>query len=265
MTRVAEDEWYIVTGGATASRDVRWILHALEEGGYSGAGRGAGGDGGGGSGGGGGGEGGGGSGGGGGGGGGITLTDRSDDITILSVQGPRSHELLAPLVSDNAIGDLSSFAFSTAREVTFAGLAGVRCLRLTFVGELGFELHLPSSGAAAAYETLRAAGEQLESATGAPVRDAGYFAIDSLSAEKSYRHWHADLGVADTPMEAGIGFVRVVHAVDPTIGPCPPPNDTSSAHPALTSLTASYAPLLSPDLSSLTSLTQHRLPTPLSH
>ena len=82
----------------------------------------------------------------------------------------------------------------------------MRMLRLTFMGELGFELHLPSAHAAAVYETLRAAGDALAARTGAPVRDAGYFAIDSLSAEKSYRHWHADLGAADTPMEAGIGF-----------------------------------------------------------
>ena len=69
-----------------------------------------------------------------------------------------------------------------------------------------FELHLPASQAANAYEALKAAGKQLERETGAPVRDGGYFAIDSLSAEKSYRHWHADLGAGDTPMEAGIGF-----------------------------------------------------------
>eukprot|EP01047_Picozoa_sp_COSAG01_P074567 COSAG01_NODE_12498_length_1729_cov_1.257669_4_plen_200_part_00 len=77
------------------------------------------------------------------------------------------------------------------------------------MGELGFELHLPAEQAAAAYETLRAAGGVLERQEGVPVRDAGYFAIDSLSAEKSYRHWHADLGVADSPMEAGIGFTTL--------------------------------------------------------
>ena len=86
---------------------------------------------------------------------------------------------------------------------------GVRCLRLTFVGELGFELHLPSAQAASAYEALRAAGDALSAELGVPVRDAGYLSIDALSAEKSYRHWHADLGVADTPMEAGIGFATL--------------------------------------------------------
>ena len=52
----------------------------------------------------------------------------------------------------------------------------------------------------------RQAGDALEASTGAPVRDAGYRAIDSLSAEKNYRHWHADLANSDTPLEAGIGF-----------------------------------------------------------
>lgn len=79
-------------------------------------------------------------------------------------------------------------------------------LQLTFVGELGFELHVPSSEAAAVYRAVRTAGEQYEKTHGVPVRDAGYRAIDSLSAEMNYRHWHADLSNADTPMEANIGF-----------------------------------------------------------
>lgn len=179
VTKVGENEWYLVTGGATKSRDVRWMHEALEAGGFGGKT------------------------------GGVTLTDLSDAVTLLSVQGPYSHALLKPLVGSGAIDDLDTFAFSTARDVTFAGIDGVRCLRLTFMGELGFELHLPAHSAAAAYETLRSAATELSAATGAPIRDAGYFAIDSLSAEKSYRHWHADLGVADTPMEAGIGFTTL--------------------------------------------------------
>ena len=177
VTKVDENSWYLVTGGATMSRDKRWMLHALEAGGYTA--------------------------------GDVHLNDMSADITLLSVQGPRSHELLAPLTAGGALDDLESFAFSSARDITFANVPNVRCLRLTFVGELGFELHLPASQAANAYEALKAAGKQLERETGAPVRDGGYFAIDSLSAGKSYRHWHADLGAGDTPMEAGIGFTTL--------------------------------------------------------
>lgn len=138
--------------------------------------------------------------------GGVHVHDVSEATTLLSVQGPLSHQLLAPLVAGGAIDNLSAFDFSTAKEVTVAGSGGVRCLRLTFVGELGFELHMPAEHAPAIYSALWEAGVALERSTGRPVRNAGYFAIDSLSAEKSYRHWHADLGCADSPMEAAIGF-----------------------------------------------------------
>ena len=138
--------------------------------------------------------------------GGVTLQDLSDEITLLSVQGPLSQALLAPLVGGGALDDLGSFGFSTAKEVSIAGVRGIRLIRLTFVGELGFELHMPSAAAAHVYAAIRQAGEALSAKAGRPVRDAGYFAIDSLSAEKSFRHWHADLGCADTPMEAAIGF-----------------------------------------------------------
>lgn len=177
VTKLADDAWYLVTGGATKSRDLRWIVEALEAGGFDVAD--------------------------------VALTDVSEQRAILSVQGPLSHALLSPLVDGHAIDDLDAFPFSTAREVAVMGVGGVRCLRLTFVGELGFELHLPAADAARVYEAVRAAGEELSQETGVPVCDAGYFALDSLSAEKSYRHWHSDLGVADNPMEAGIGFSTV--------------------------------------------------------
>merc|ERR1719236_458642 len=71
---------------------------------------------------------------------------------------------------------------------------------------MGFELHVPSSTALAVYRAVRDAGTAYEARHGVPVRDAGYRAIDGLSAEKNFRHWHADLCNRDTPMEAGIGF-----------------------------------------------------------
>lgn len=80
-------------------------------------------------------------------------------------------------------------------------------MRLTFVGELGFELHVAAEDASALYTQIMHHGKGLERVHGVPVRNAGYHCIDSLSAEKGYRHWHADLANADTPMEAGIGFV----------------------------------------------------------
>merc|ERR1719486_1073286 len=84
----------------------------------------------------------------------------------------------------------------------------VMVLRLTFVGELGFELHIPSGSAVAVYEALMG-GFDVLSEKGVKVANSGYRAIDSLSAEKGYRHWHADLTNRDTPFEAGIGFVAL--------------------------------------------------------
>jgi hypothetical protein len=67
-----------------------------------------------------------------------------------------------------------------------------------------YELHVPSSKAAEFYESLTTAGREYETSVGVPVRPIGYRAIDSMSAEKGYRHWHADIGSGDTPMEAGV-------------------------------------------------------------
>jgi len=64
----------------------------------------------------------------------------------------------------------------------------------------------PAKSAVEVYRAVREAGDLLSAQKGVPVRDAGYRAIDSLSAEKNFRHWHADLSNRDTPMEAGIGF-----------------------------------------------------------
>lgn len=181
VTKLADNQWYLVTGGATKSRDLRWMMAALEAGGFGG-GKSC----------------------------GVGISDLSDEFTILSVQGPSSRELLKPLVVGGVLDDLSAFPFSTARDdLTVAGVHGVRCLRLTFMGEMGFELHIPAQKAAEAYEKIRTAADEIGAQKGVPVADAGYFAIDSLSAEKSYRHWHADVGVADTPMEAGIGFTTL--------------------------------------------------------
>ena len=87
----------------------------------------------------------------------------------------------------------------TARELRI-GLAPVLALRVTYVGELGYELHLPTEYAAHVYELLWAAGRDLGLA------DAGYRAIDSLRLEKRYLYWGSDITPDYTPYEAGLGF-----------------------------------------------------------
>merc|ERR1719226_235770 len=81
-------------------------------------------------------------------------------------------------------------------------------LRLTFIGEQGYELHVPSTSAPDVYRALFDNSASLTAAN-IKVANAGYRAIDSMSAEKGYRHWHADLSNADTPFEAGIGFTAL--------------------------------------------------------
>jgi 4-methylaminobutanoate oxidase (formaldehyde-forming) len=111
--------------------------------------------------------------------------------------GPASRDILQPL----AEGDLSNaaFPFATCRQIVVAG-APVIAVRVTFVGELGWELHVPTEYALTLYEAIRRQGEDHGLA------NAGYRAIDSLRLEKAYRIWSADIGPDFTPYEAGLGF-----------------------------------------------------------
>ncbi len=104
----------------------------------------------------------------------------------------------------------AAFPFATAREITLAA-APVLAIRIGYVGELGWELHIPTEFAAHAYESLRAAGEDLG------IADVGYRAIDSLRLEKGYVYWSADVTPDYNPYEAGLGG-RVALAKGPFIG-----------------------------------------------
>ncbi len=97
--------------------------------------------------------------------------------------------------------DLSNaaFPFGHAREIMVAA-ATVRALRITYVGELGWELHVPTEYALAVYQALMAAGAEHG------IVNAGYRAIESLRLEKGYRAWGADIGPDATPLEAGLGW-----------------------------------------------------------
>jgi sarcosine dehydrogenase len=179
VTKLEDDQqatypmYYFAAGGATASKDLWWIQRVLDDKEFD-----------------------------------AKISDESSTMSMISVQGPHSRALLQSLLPSDCSPDVledANLPFSTCRHVTIAGCE-VKVLRLTFVGELGFELHAPAQHSDAIYRTLRAAGEEYEKAHGVPVRDAGYRAIDSLSAEKGYRHWHADISNRDTPMEAAIGF-----------------------------------------------------------
>jgi 4-methylaminobutanoate oxidase (formaldehyde-forming) len=93
----------------------------------------------------------------------------------------------------------AAFPFGTSREIDL-GYARVRASRLTYVGELGYELYVETEFAAHVYEVLAEAGQDLG------LKPAGFFALNSLRMEKGYRHWGHDIGEEDTPYQAGLGF-----------------------------------------------------------
>ena len=115
----------------------------------------------------------------------------------LNVQGPRSRELLQSVTS----ADLSNaaFPFRAARDIDI-GFAHVRCVRITYLGELGYELYVPTEQVVHVYETLLAAGKPLG------VRHAGLKALASLRMEKGYRDYGHDIDNTDSVLEAGLGF-----------------------------------------------------------
>lgn len=127
----------------------------------------------------------------------VFVTDLSSGYACLSVMGPRSRELLMR-VSPADFSD-AAFPFATAREIEI-GYGMALAFRMTFVGELGWELHIPAEQAVGIYDALVAAGRDLG------VRDAGYVALNTLRLEAGYRDWGADVSDEDTPLEAGLGF-----------------------------------------------------------
>ncbi len=120
--------------------------------------------------------------------------DVTSGHAVLSLMGPKSRDILQALTPD----DLSNaaFPFATAREISIANCP-VWALRVTYVGELGWELHMPTEVAVTVYEALMASGQAV---------NAGYRVIETLRLEKGYRAWGAEIGPDHTPVEAGLAW-----------------------------------------------------------
>ena len=161
VARVAADEFYLVTGTGFATHDFDWIERNLPAGAAA------------------------------------QLVDVTGAYAVLSLFGPRSREILGAVTR----ADLSNggFPFGSVRTIAIGG-APVRALRVTYVGELGWELHVPVESAALVYDRLMAAGEPHG------IANAGYRAIESCRLEKGYRAWGTDIGPDHTPIEAGLGW-----------------------------------------------------------
>ncbi len=127
----------------------------------------------------------------------IHVQDITSGLPALALMGPKSRALLQIL----SPADFSNegFPFGTSQEIDL-GYARVRAARLTFVGELGWELYMPAEFAGHVLDGIMEAGADLG------LRMGGYFAINSLRMEKGYRHWSHDIGEEDSPLQAGLGF-----------------------------------------------------------
>ncbi len=127
----------------------------------------------------------------------VTLVDVTSAYSVLSVQGPTSRELLGRIID----ADLSNeaFPFATSQEIDI-GYARAIANRLTYIGELGWELHIPSEFTQCVFDALCEAGQSLG------LRQAGYHALEHLRSERAYREYGLDLTPEDTPYEAGLGF-----------------------------------------------------------
>jgi glycine cleavage system aminomethyltransferase T/glycine/D-amino acid oxidase-like deaminating enzyme len=161
VTREAEDSFLIVSSCATQTRDFAWLARSIPADARAQA------------------------------------LDVSSAYAVLGLMGPRSRELLATL-TDAALSN-AAFPFATSQVIDL-GYARVRASRITYVGELGYELYVPTEFVQSVYDMIVAAGAAFG------LRLAGYHALNSLRIEKAYRHWGHDIGDEDTPLEAGLGF-----------------------------------------------------------
>lgn len=162
VTRIAENEFWVVSGAAVGRRDLDWLRRNIDADAH------------------------------------CSVTDVTSAWAVLGIMGPNSRTLL-----ERATGtDLSNgaFAFGAAQPIEI-GCAVGRALRVSYVGELGWEIYLPADMARHGFQIITEAGRQHG------LRLAGMHALDSCRVEKKFLHFGHDIGDEDTPLEAGMGFV----------------------------------------------------------
>jgi glycine cleavage system aminomethyltransferase T len=161
VTRLAEDQYVVISGDNLHRRIPAWIRRQTREGEF------------------------------------LTVTDVTSGNALLSVQGPRSRELLQRLSPNDWSND--AFDYLTAQKVEL-GYTPLWALRVTYVGELGWDLLVPTEFGATLYDQLREAGADLG------FRPTGVGALGTMRLEKAYRDMGHDIDSTDTPLEAGLGF-----------------------------------------------------------
>jgi 4-methylaminobutanoate oxidase (formaldehyde-forming) len=161
VTRIAEDKYMIVTGGATATRDFRWIEDHIPDDAHA------------------------------------FVTDVSSAYAVLGVMGPKSRALLSELTDADLSND--AFPFMSSQEIAI-GYAPVRATRITYVGELGWEIYIPTEFATHVLDRIMELAPEYE------LLPAGFHAMESLRLEKAYRAWGHDITDVDSIVEAGLTF-----------------------------------------------------------
>ena len=132
----------------------------------------------------------------------VRIRDATSALACFGIWGPRARDILQPLTTDDLSNE--AFPYMTSRMVTLGSLV-LLALRVTYVGELGWELYIPSEYGRALWRTLWEAGRPHGLVAG------GYRAIDALRLEKGYRVWSSDITPEETPYEAGLGFAVKLH------------------------------------------------------
>ncbi len=162
VTRLAEDRFLVVTGCAPQTRDFAWLKRHTPDDAH------------------------------------CVSTDITSGLPMFALMGPKSRTLVEKLSG----ADLSNAAwpFGISREIEI-GYARVRASRITYVGELGWELYVPTEFAAHVFDILRDAGGEFG------LTLAGMHTMNNCRVEKAYRHWGHDITDEDTPVEAGLSFV----------------------------------------------------------
>lgn len=173
VARLAEDRFYIVTGTGFATHDFDWIQRNIPAGCDA------------------------------------ELVDVTSAYATLVLMGPLARAVLSRVTRDDVSNE--AFPFAHCRGIVIAG-APVLALRVTYVGELGWELHVPTESALSVYEALKREGETFG------LVDAGYRAIETLRLEKGYRAWGSDIGPDHTPFEAGLGWAVKMKKNMPFLG-----------------------------------------------
>ncbi len=127
----------------------------------------------------------------------VDVRDVTDDFACIGIWGPRARDILGAVATDDVSN--AAFPYMSARAISVAGV-DTCAQRVTYVGEVGWELYVRAGEAAAVWDALWTAGQPVG------VRPAGYKAVDSLRLEKGYRYWSSDITPAENPYEAGLGF-----------------------------------------------------------